>query len=96
MLETAHETYDSYQIEQNLIDFIIEKVITMREIPYMKLENSIEQSKHQQSIRSVVKQIKQGGFASKPSNRRGMDVDLKSIKQTVPYEGGEFNQSRAG
>jgi hypothetical protein len=68
----------------------------MREMPYMKLENSIERNKHQQSIRNAMKQMKQGAFASKPNNRRGMEFDLQNIKQTAPYEGGEFNQSRAG
>ena len=63
----------------------------MRELPYMKLENSIERSNHQQSVSSIMKKIKQGAFAAKPNNRRGIKVDLKSIRRTAPYEGEEFN-----
>jgi len=39
-----------------------------------------------------MKQIKQGAFAAKPNNRRGIKVDLKSIRRTAPYEGEEFNK----
>jgi len=89
--EFIQDIYESFQLEQNIIDFIIEKIVAMIELPYMKLESSIEKFKNQLSVSTLVQNIKQGAFAAKPINRRMIKVDLKTIKQTAPYEGGEFN-----
>jgi len=62
----------------------------MIELPYMKLENNIEKVKNRHDVSSLVQNLKQGAFAAKPINRRKIKVDLKTIKQTAPYEGGEF------
>lgn len=88
---TRDDAYPFQQIEEEFIKFMCEKVVMMREIPFMKatqeLENNMNMKKIYERAAACQKQGKL--FASKDFNRRGEPFDPNNITMTRPYDGAE-------
>lgn len=81
--------YEFARRDENLIKFLLERVIAMREIPIMQARNDREQKNNIASIKGVLNRIgtDQKGFATKSFNRRGVKVDMTSVRPREGYDG---------
>jgi hypothetical protein len=84
VITSSFEPYPYLDTEENLIKYLLEKVIVMREVPYMQVANTLERNHNKQNLKSYIKDFdnKNFNFAAKPQNRRGINVDMTKIKQT--------------
>ena len=85
------EPYPYWQIEEDFIMFMLEKVVMMRELPYMKAALHAEKLQNLAKLNTKFQQsCLQGKFASKEVNRRGLPFDMgTSYMTTQPYDGSE-------
>ena len=59
-------TYDYQQLEESLIRFLLEKVIVMREVPFMKATEKLERNKNINKIYDqLIKIAPNNSFAGK-------------------------------
>lgn len=99
--------YEHEVLEENLIQFFIEKVIVMREVPLMKAAQLLERENNMKRITEKLQKIgTMTSFASKAANKKMLEAQAMrdKLKTTKPYEGGlgqqqsevEFTSKEAG
>lgn len=62
------------KFEEDFIKFLLERVIMMRELPYMRAAHSLEKNQNIEKIFERIEVFKQQklAFAARPVNRRGV------------------------
>lgn len=84
------EPYPYWQVEEDFIQFMLEKVVMLRELPYMRA------ALHAEKLQNIAKMNTkfmtsnlQGTFAAKAINRRGLPIDAYSCMTTQAYDGSD-------
>lgn len=78
-------------LEENLINYFIEKVVVMREVPLMKATYILECENNMRKIQEKLSKLGPlSGFASKQANKKMLEAQKMrgKLKTTKPYEGG--------
>lgn len=69
------EPYEHAVLEENLIQYLIEKVIIMREVPLMRATQLLERENNVRKITDKLMKIgTMTGFASKATNRKMIEA----------------------
>ena len=100
--------YEYQELEENLIRFLLEKVIVMREVPFMKATEKLERNKNINKIyQQLIKIAPTNSFAGKQNQDKFLNAqkNRNNMKPTPAYEGGlgigmdeesEYKQHGAG
>lgn len=83
--------YEYHELEENLTKFLLEKVIVMREVPFMRATDKLERNKNINKIYDqLVKLAASNQFASKQNQEKFLIAQRNrgDLKPTQAYEGG--------
>ena len=83
--------YEYQELEENLIRFLLEKVIVMREVPFMKATDKLERNKNINKIYDqLIKIAPSNSFAGKQNQEKFLlaQKNRNNLKTTPAYEGG--------
>ena len=89
-LVEEHQAYDYEDLEESLINMLLEKVVVMREVPFLK---AIEQLERNANVKKIYDQISKvhgvGAFAGRQNTKRWQQAlaNRDQFIQTKPYEG---------
>jgi hypothetical protein len=73
---TRDDPYPYELIEEDFIQFILEKVVMLRELPFMQQQLNFERAQYVERLQQSkfnASHLK-GNFATKPLNRRGINL----------------------
>ena len=89
-LVEENQAYDYEDLEESLINMLLEKVVVMREVPFLK---AIEQLERNANVKKIYEQISKvhgvGAFAGRQNTKRWQQAlaNRDQFIQTKPYEG---------
>ena len=108
-LVEADQEYDYGALEDSLINFILEKVVVMREVPFVRAMEQLERNVNVNRIYDQISRVSNvGGFAGRQGTKKWQQAlaNRDQYQQTQPYEGPNqglgdsasdtFAQNRAG